>query len=827
LEYVSVFASKDFIRCYKLAERKVVPLVTAASFPGLGPDGEAPPPGVPARDEGAAGGAGFTRAPDDDWDADADADADMARMLAACEAGLIAIPDEPDGPGGMGIVAGTVVDPAELAAFGRAGGLAGSGQQAFTQGGTADVMPAGPLLTILAEQAVTGEPGPPGGHVPAAMAGNAMAEAGEAAAAAASRAAGTGPLAGIPGVAGADGVRELSDDDLLGLMSAADRMANRAQWARLATTAEFTRRRRCQQQAAIAARAPEGRQAGQHAADEVAFETVRTGRQADEQCWLSEVMASRLPRLMSRMGHGAVDGYRALIVARATDGLSAEDVAVADQILAAEAPGLTTSALSRRARQVVMTLDPEAAARRKKKARKQARVQMWREESGNAALAGREMDPADALAASAYYDGLARALRKGGVPGSLRELRHLAFTERNKGADPLDLIARHAAAADQDQDQPPWEHDPGQDTDPDSQDTGARDTDGAGDSPAAADPRRDGTDYFPEAADGYRDGGRHPGLADDWRSAAGSGNPDRSWEADAPHGDGWQDGLRDDGYRDDENPDRPDDEGGGDDGDNGGYGNGGGRPQDGGPGDGAKTPVAANITLLVSAGTLYGWSTAPGEAAGLGFLDPETTRDLVQNASEHPSTRWCVTVVDDADGTAVAHGCASGRHRWDPGEQPGQRPGQECARSPGTQPAKTDKTGPAEPARQAARAAQVTGLIERLGVRLEPIARGTCDHAHREERYAPSRKLRHLIQARTATCCAPGCTRPATGNDIDHTIPWPAGASDECNLSPPCEHHHMVKHTPGWKLEQNSPGVMRWIGPSGRGYTTHPTKYQL
>ena len=809
--------------------------MTAVSLPGTGPDGEVPPPGVLARDEtdAAAGGAECTQVPDDDWDADAD----MARTLAACDAGLISIPDE---PGGMGIVAGTVVDPAELAAFGAAGGLAGFGQQTFAQGETGDALPAGPLLTILAEQAVTGEPGPlglvPGGRGTVAIAG-----AGEIAAATASRAAGTGPLAGIPGVAGADGVRDLPDDDLLGLMSAADRMASRAQWARLAATAEFARRRYHQQEAAIAARAPEGRQAGQHAADEVAFETVRTARQADEQLWLAESLASRLSRLMARMAEGAIDAYRALIVARATADLSAEDAAIADQILATEAPGLTTDALSRRTRQVVMTLDPEAAAKRKKKAKKQARVQMWREDSGNAAFAGREMDPEDALAANVYYDALAQALRKGGVPGSLRELRHLAFAERNKGGDPLDLIARHAAAkAAQDQDRPSWERDPGQDTDPDGQaadarETGGQDADGAGDDPAA-DPRQDGIDYFPEAADGYRDGGRHPDLTDDWCSTAGSGNPDRSWDASAPHGDGRQGGLRDDGYRDDENPDRLDDEGedgddgdsGGDDGNGGGEGGpGGGRPKDGGPGgpgSGGKAPVAANITLLVSAGTLYGWSAAPGEAAGLGFLDPETTRDLVQNASEHPNTRWCVTVVDETDGTAVAHGCAPGRHRWDPAAQPGHGPGQERARSPGTQPARTDTTGRAD---QADQGAQVAGLIERLGVRLEPIASRTCDHAHREDRYLPSRRLRHLIQARTATCCAPGCTRPATANDIDHTIAWPAGTTDECNLSPPCEHHHMVKHTPGWKLEQTSPGVMRWTGPSGRSYTTHPTKYQL
>ena len=91
----------------------------------------------------------------------------------------------------------------------------------------------------------------------------------------------------------------------------------------------------------------------------------------------------------------------------------------------------------------------------------------------------------------------------------------------------------------------------------------------------------------------------------------------------------------------------------------------------------------------------------------------------------------------------------------------------------------------------------------------------------------PQPQAADLIQARTATCCAPGCTRPATANDIDHTIPWPAGPSDECNLSPPCEHHHMLKHSPGWTLQQPQPGIMRWTGPSGRSYTTHPTTYQL
>jgi hypothetical protein len=53
----------------------------------------------------------------------------------------------------------------------------------------------------------------------------------------------------------------------------------------------------------------------------------------------------------------------------------------------------------------------------------------------------------------------------------------------------------------------------------------------------------------------------------------------------------------------------------------------------------------------------------PGEA-GRDIIDPQTLRDLVQAASRHPATRWCVTVTGD-DRTAVAHGCARGQHPWD------------------------------------------------------------------------------------------------------------------------------------------------------------------
>ena len=113
-----------------------------------------------------------------------------------------------------------------------------------------------------------------------------------------------------------------------------------------------------------------------------------------------------------------------------------------------------------------------------------------------------------------------------------------------------------------------------------------------------------------------------------------------------------------------------------------------------------------------------------------------------------------------------------------------------------------------------------------LNVTFTPIAKGTCDHASAEDRYTPSRKLKHLVWARTATCPAPGCGAQAVHGDLDHTLAYPAGITCQCDLAPPCRRHHRVKQAPGWTLTQPEPGVMRWTTPSGRSYTTKPTIYE-
>ena len=209
-----------------------------------------------------------------------------------------------------------------------------------------------------------------------------------------------------------------------------------------------------------------------------------------------------------------------------------------------------------------------------------------------------------------------------------------------------------------------------------------------------------------------------------------------------------------------------------------------------------QAALPALINLTVPAGTLAGLFEAMGEAVGLGLLDPEDTRAVVEAASRHPATRWCVTLIDDKTGWATAHGCARGRHPWK------------------------------APAGGAGRAG-LAGLLRDLNVRFEPIAAGTCDHRHQEDRYLPTRKLRHLVQARSATCPGRGCGAQSVHNEADHTVAWPKGSTDECNLSMPCGRHHHAKHAPGWDLRQVEPGVLRWTTPSGRVYTTTPEPYEM
>lgn len=191
--------------------------------------------------------------------------------------------------------------------------------------------------------------------------------------------------------------------------------------------------------------------------------------------------------------------------------------------------------------------------------------------------------------------------------------------------------------------------------------------------------------------------------------------------------------------------------------------------------------LAAHVNLTIPLLTQLGLAAEPGTVAGFGPVDPALARELATAAAAHPVSRFCVTVTG-TDGQAIGHGCVPGR-------------------PPDLSPAGT------------------SGFT----VTVSPLAGPNCDHRHQEAAYQPSRKLQHLIWARTPTCSAPGCPRPAAQCDLDHTVPYDQGGRTcECDLAPLCRHHHRCKQARGWRLEQPSPGVMRWTTPAGRRYHLRP-----
>jgi hypothetical protein len=87
----------------------------------------------------------------------------------------------------------------------------------------------------------------------------------------------------------------------------------------------------------------------------------------------------------------------------------------------------------------------------------------------------------------------------------------------------------------------------------------------------------------------------------------------------------------------------------------------------------------------------------------------------------------------------------------------------------------------------------------------------------------PSKALADFVRCRDLTCRFPGCDRPVTHADIDHTIPFDdGGATHASNLKCLCRLHHLLKTFWGWRDQQLPDGTVIWTSPSGYTYVTTP-----
>jgi hypothetical protein len=266
----------------------------------------------------------------------------------------------------------------------------------FAEGGPADEMAPGPVLALLSQQALDA------------------------------------------------GLETLPDHELVGMLRAARRLASWQAAVELLAVSRLDARRREE------AERPGSSRVSEHVSAELAAALALTGRSADELLGLARALA-RLPGVLSALLAGRIDRARAGVFAAevaSLDDLTAAAVAAA---LVGVAGSMTTGQLRAALRSLVLAIDPDAARRRAEAGRADARVEWWNEGSGNAALAGRELRPAEVIAADARLTAIARVLQEAGAPGGIDALRAAVYTALLTGRDPATLIPSPADASGQSQ----------------------------------------------------------------------------------------------------------------------------------------------------------------------------------------------------------------------------------------------------------------------------------------------------------------------------------------------------------------------------------------
>jgi len=86
--------------------------------------------------------------------------------------------------------------------------------------------------------------------------------------------------------------------------------------------------------------------------------------------------------------------------------------------------------------------------------------------------------------------------------------------------------------------------------------------------------------------------------------------------------------------------------------------------------------------------------------------------------------------------------------------------------------------------------------------------------------------LKKWLAVRDRTCVFPGCGRPASGSDIDHTLAREHGGPTRANnLAHLCRHHHRLKHQTRWRLQQSADQKLTWTSPTGNVRASDPPPF--
>src|SRR5207302_5046929 len=144
---------------------------------------------------------------------------------------------------------------------------------------------------------------------------------------------------------------------------------------------------------------------------------------------------------------GTISRYKAEIIAGATVLLEDEEARAAEAEVLDRAARLTPGGLRAAIARAVIAVAPKKARERRETAARNARVERWLQDTGNAALMGCELPPAEALAADEHITARAKELRKAGLEGDMDQLRARAYLDLLLGKDSRPGSGQGGAAA--------------------------------------------------------------------------------------------------------------------------------------------------------------------------------------------------------------------------------------------------------------------------------------------------------------------------------------------------------------------------------------------
>jgi hypothetical protein len=232
-----------------------------------------------------------------------------------------------------------------------------------------------------------------------------------------------------------------SDDELIGAICAWDRVEAYASSRKHAAVAELIRRRPAPGAAVQGpARMPEA--CDEFIVQELAAALGESRAAAGDIVSLAQELEINLPGTRAAFRSGILGRRKAMIIAEATVLLDPGQARAAEAKVLDRAGSLTPPGLRAAIARAVMEVAPGQAKKRREHEAKKTRVERWAEASGNAGLAGRELPPAQVLAADQRVTAWAKELRKAGLEGGMDALRPRAFLDLLLGMDSRPLGSR-------------------------------------------------------------------------------------------------------------------------------------------------------------------------------------------------------------------------------------------------------------------------------------------------------------------------------------------------------------------------------------------------